>query len=71
MAKLKMLRYPKKPKSSASVATMERYLQKVREVDSENRHRASQNKKAETLRKKIAGIGSVKSSTSRRRKSRR
>lgn len=56
MAKLKMLKLPKKPKASASVSVMENYLKRVSEVQKENRRREADNKKAETLRKKIAGI---------------
>lgn len=56
MAKLKMLKLPKKPKASASVKTMENYLKRVSEVQKENRRRESENKKADTLRKKISGI---------------
>ena len=57
MAKLKLKRYPKKPKASASVATMQNYLQRVREVDKENSRRKSENSKAASLRKKIGAIG--------------
>jgi hypothetical protein len=67
MAKLKMLRYPKKPKASASVATMERYLDKIRDIDKENRAREATNRKQETLRNKISGIGSTKSKSTKRR----
>ncbi len=56
MAKLKMLKYPRKPKAGASVATMERWLKRKAEIDRENSRRKSQNKKAETLRKRISGI---------------
>ena len=56
MAKLKMLKLPKKPKASASVSVMENYLKRVSEVQKENRRREAENKKAENLRKKIAGI---------------
>jgi hypothetical protein len=54
MAKLKMRKYPKKPKQTASVAVKERYLKRVSDVDKENRSREAQNKKSETLSKKIA-----------------
>lgn len=55
MAKLKMLKMPKKPKLSASVATKERWLQRAAEVKKENARRASENKKSMELSKKIAG----------------
>jgi hypothetical protein len=68
MAKVKLKKYPKKPKASASVEVMENYLRRCKEVDKENNKRKSDKKKAETkkktdkakkenLRKKIAGIG--------------
>ena len=36
MAKLKMLKYPKKPKAGASVKTLENYLHKRKEIDKKN-----------------------------------
>lgn len=54
MAKLKMLKMPKAPKASASIATKERYLQRLAEVKKANAVRASLNKKSEELDKKIA-----------------
>lgn len=56
MAKLKMIKYPKKPKASASIESKERYLARVREIDKENAKRKAENKKSEELSKKIAGI---------------
>lgn len=56
MAKLKMKRYPKKPKASASVATMENYLQRCKAIDKENAQRKAENTKKDTLRKKISGV---------------
>lgn len=66
--KPKFARYPKKPKASASLATLERYFQKVRDVDADNKKRQSEyehelkqreadKKRHEELRRKIAGIG--------------
>lgn len=63
----KHLKYPKKPKSSASNAVLERYLDRCKEVDAKNKSRhsdwlkaktriESEKKKAETLRKKVAGL---------------
>jgi len=66
MAQLKMLRYPKKPKARASVTALENYLRKVSEVDKENRARQASNKRKETLRKKISGIGSATSKIKRK-----
>ena len=56
MAKLKLKKYPKKPKASASVAVKERYLKRIAEIDKENRSIESRNKKSEQLSKRIAGI---------------
>ena len=56
MAKLKMIKYPKKPKTTASIESKERYLARVREIDKENAKRKAENKKSEELSKKIAGI---------------
>lgn len=55
MAKLKMLKAPKKPKRSASIETKENWLKKVAEVKKENARRVALNKKSEELSKKIAG----------------
>lgn len=54
MAKLKMLKLPKAPKASASVAVKERYLQRVAELKRVNAQRAALNRKSEELDKKIA-----------------
>ena len=55
MAKLKMLKAPKKPKRSASIETKENWLRRVADIKRENAKRASLNKKREELSKKIAG----------------
>lgn len=54
MTKLKMLKLPKAPKASASVATKERYLQRVAELKKVNAQRAALNRKSEELDKRIA-----------------
>ncbi|MGV7931348.1 MAG: hypothetical protein AB2L13_20990 [Spirochaetota bacterium] len=54
--KLKLLKYPRKPKMNASLAVMERYLKRRQEVDRENARRKSDAKKRETLREKIRRI---------------
>ena len=59
MAKLKMLKAPKKPARSASLSKKEKYIAKVNAIRKENAHRHSINKKSESLDKVIAGIGSV------------
>ena len=56
MAKLKMKRYPKKPKANASVQVMENYLDRCKSIDKDNAKRKSDNAKASTLRKKISGL---------------
>lgn len=56
MAKMKMKKLPKKPKASSSVATKERYLARVKEIERENARRHAENKKSEALTKKIQGI---------------
>lgn len=59
MAKIKIKKYPKKPKASASLAVKERYLEKVKEIDKENANKVAEKKKSELLSKKIASIGSA------------
>ena len=54
MAKLKILRYPKKPKASASVSSLENYLSKCNDIDKKNNARKAENSKKETLRKKVS-----------------
>lgn len=51
MVKLKKL--PKRPKSSASVATKEAYLKKVAEIKKENAKIIADKKKSKELDKKI------------------
>jgi len=54
MAKFKKL--PKKPKASASVATMENYLRRVADVKKFNDNIKREKTKKEALKRKIAGI---------------
>lgn len=56
MAKLKMLKFPKKPKESASVQTKENWLKRALAVKKENARRAGVNKRSEELSKKISGF---------------
>lgn len=56
MAKLKMKKYPKKPKAGASVKVMESYLKRRAAVDKDNKARTTSNKKQEKLRAKITGL---------------
>ena len=77
IAKPKMLKYPKKPKASASASVWERFDARVKEIDKENAarearykkelsHVHSDKKKKETLQKKYAG--SLSGLAARRRK---
>lgn len=72
MAQLKLKKYPKKPRASASVAILENYLRKVKEVDNENRRIKSENAKQKQLAKKVAalrpGHSSIGSIGTRRKK---
>ena len=56
MAKFKMLKAPKRPKSSASVAAKENWLKRAADVKKENERRKRENKRSEELSKKIAGF---------------
>lgn len=56
MAKLKMIKLPKSPKSSASAATKERWLQRASQIKAENAKRDALNKKSEALTKKIQEV---------------
>ena len=58
MAKLKMLKMPKKPKAGASIRTMESWLAKVEATKKANKDRHAVNVHAEKLQQKISGIGS-------------
>ena len=54
MAKLKMLKTPKRPKASASVQVKENYLKRLAELKKENNKRRAINVKSEALDKKIS-----------------
>ena len=53
MAKLKMVKTPKRPKASASVETKQNYLKRLAEVKKENNKRKVLNAKSIALDKKI------------------
>lgn len=57
MTKIRLKKYPKKPKATASVAVMERYLQRCKEIDKENAAKKKEADRKEQLRKKITKIG--------------
>lgn len=59
MPSLKLLKLPKKPKQSASASVLERFLAKVRELKKINQQRQALNKKYESLKKQVAGIGAT------------
>ena len=54
MAKLKLLKLPRVPKASASVAAKERWFARYAEIKKENSRREALNRKSEELSKKIA-----------------
>ena len=53
MKKPRKLKTPKKPKASASVATMENYIKKVKDVEKRNADNEKEYKKSLALREKI------------------
>jgi len=54
--KLKLKKYPKAPKSSASIQAKENYIKRIGEVKKENQHVESLNRKSDELTKKIRNI---------------
>jgi len=50
----KKKKYPKKPKASATVKTMQNYLDRCKQVDKANAEIEKVKKQKEALRKKIA-----------------
>lgn len=52
----KKRKYPKKPKAGASVAAMENYLRRRKEVDRYNAEIEREKKKKATLRQKISRL---------------
>jgi hypothetical protein len=53
MRKPKKIKTPKKPKASASVATMENYIKRVKDVEKRNAENEREYKKGLALREKI------------------
>jgi hypothetical protein len=53
---LKKKKYPKKPAAKASIATMQKYLDKRKEVDKYNAQLEKDKKTRETLKAKIRKI---------------
>lgn len=72
MKKLKLIKYPRKPKKTASIATKENYLTKCRDIDRMNSDRLKDAKKSADLDKKIESVSKgkavCKSSTKRKAK---
>ncbi len=72
MAKIKLKKYPKKPKMSASLSVLQNYLDKVRAIDKENAAIKSENTKRDKLAKVISGLKPgakrVSSGSTKRRK---
>ena len=56
MAKIKLLKYPKKPKSNASLSRMENFISRCAFIDKENTRRKQLEKRREDLKKKIAAM---------------
>lgn len=54
--KFKLKKYPKAPKSSASIQAKENYIKRIGEVKKENQHIESLNRKSDELTKKIRNI---------------
>jgi hypothetical protein len=51
--KKKLKKYPKKPKVSSSLEVMQKYLERCKEIDKENKQIQAHNKKCEEYRKKV------------------
>jgi|GEM_PF-1852175 len=56
----KLLKYPKKPKATASVQTLQNYIQRCKDVDKRNAEIRRENAKRDTLKKQVAKIGRAK-----------
>lgn len=71
MAKLVLRKYPKKPKASASAATIQNYFARCKEVDAENAKRKREHSEREALVRKLKTFkpGKTKVSSGKRRKS--
>lgn len=60
MAQKKLVKYPKKPKASASVTTLSNYIQRCKDVDKKNAEIRKEATKREGLKKQVAKIGRAK-----------
>ena len=69
MAKLKLRKLPKKPKSSASLATLQNYLEKVKEANAYNASVKKDEAARQRLLKQIRTGKSVSIAGPRRKKS--
>lgn len=58
MPKPKLLKYPKTPKASASLAVVENFMRRCREVDAINRKKVADEKKRQNLLKKAKTVKS-------------
>lgn len=56
MATKKLKKYPKKPKANASLEVLQKYLDKMKDIDKENAQTKADEKKRQDLKKKISGI---------------
>lgn len=57
MAKFKLKKYPKKPKSNASNEVLERYIQKCKDIDKQNAPILKAKAENAKLKQKVASIG--------------
>jgi len=58
--KLKLSKYPKKPKATASADVMKNYIQKCKDVDKKNSEKRKAEATRQGLKKQIAKIGKAK-----------
>ncbi len=56
MARLRLLRLPKKPKKTASTAVKERWIQRAKDIQRENARRKADKKKSEHLSQIISNF---------------
>ena len=53
---VKLRKYPKKPKQTAAISVLERYLERCKEIDKINNAIKADAKKREALQKRVAAI---------------
>ncbi len=60
MATKKLVKYPKRPKASASAQTLKNYIQRCKDVDKKNAEIAREKAQIVSLKKQVAKIGRAK-----------